>query len=52
MAKKTIEKKITLGRDAEGKLIRRNVCGKTKKLSHKVQICLSQNKIRLQQRYM
>lgn len=30
MAKKTIEKKITLGRDAEGKLIRRNVRGKTK----------------------
>lgn len=30
MAKKTIEKKITLGRDAEGKLIRRNVRGHTK----------------------
>lgn len=30
MAKKTIEKKITLGRDAEGKLVRRNVRGHTK----------------------
>lgn len=30
MAKKIIEKKITLGRDAEGKLIRRNVRGYTK----------------------
>lgn len=29
-SKKTIEKKITLGRDAEGKLIRRNVRGHTK----------------------
>lgn len=30
MAKKIIEKKITLGRDAEGKLIRRNVRGHSK----------------------
>lgn len=30
MAKQTIEKKITLGRDAEGKLIRRNVRGHSK----------------------